>query len=125
MTRKLPENRNSKPTQRSSDEENLIDPFPEPVIIPIEPELDLHTFSPKEVGPLLEDYLQSCRENGIFEVKIIHGKGKGQLKARVKSILAKNPLILHLEDADFDSGGWGATIVQIARKHNNGGERTD
>ena len=96
-------------------ENNFADPFSEPVVLPIEAELDLHTFSPREVEPLLEDYLESCREHGIFQVKIIHGKGTGQLKARVRSLLSKNPLVLHQTDAAADSGGWGATIVTLKR----------
>ncbi len=88
-------------------------PFPEPVILPIEAELDLHTFSPREVKPLLEDYLESCREHKIFQVKIIHGKGTGQLKARVRGLLSKNPLVVDFTDAAADSGSWGATMVNL------------
>ncbi len=85
--------------------------FPEPVVIPIEAELDLHTFSAREVEPLLDDYLTACVRKGFREVKIIHGKGTGVLKARVRSILAKHQLVLHLADADYQTGGWGATKV--------------
>jgi DNA-nicking Smr family endonuclease len=93
--------------------ENLSEPFPEPVVLPIGAVLDLHTFSPKEVEPLLEDYLEACREHGLFQVKIIHGKGTGQLKARVRSLLAKNPLVLQVHEADAEAGGWGATTVVL------------
>jgi DNA-nicking Smr family endonuclease len=99
------------PTQNNISESNFSDPFPEPVVLPIEAELDLHTFSPKEVEPLLEDYLEACQERGLFQVKIIHGKGTGQLKARVRSLLAKHPQVLHLTDAE--AGGWGATTVVL------------
>jgi DNA-nicking Smr family endonuclease len=99
--------------RKNFEENNFTDPFPEPVVLPITAVLDLHTFSPREVEPLLEDYLESCREQGIFQVKIIHGKGTGQLKARVRSLLLKNPLVSHLTDAAADSGGWGATIVTL------------
>ncbi len=81
--------------------------------LPIEAVLDLHTFSPKEVEPLLEDYLEACQEHGLFQVKIIHGKGTGQLKARVRRLLAKHPQVLHLIDADAEAGGWGATTVVL------------
>jgi DNA-nicking Smr family endonuclease len=90
------------------------EPYDDPMVIPITSQLDLHTFSPKEVEPLLEDYLEACREQGLFQVKIIHGKGTGQLKARVRSLLSKNPLVLHLADAEADAGSWGATIVYLA-----------
>lgn len=93
--------------------ENSSDPFPEPVVLPIEAELDLHTFSPREVEPLLKDYLEACREHGLYQIKIIHGKGTGQLKARVRSLLAQNPLVLQVHDADVESGGWGASMVVL------------
>ncbi len=47
---------------------------PEPVIVPIEDMLDLHTFRPKDVPDLLEDYFLACLESKIFSVRIIHGK---------------------------------------------------
>lgn len=94
-------------------EEDAGEPFLEPVVIPITGELDLHTFSPRELAPLLEDYLQACREQGLTRVRIIHGKGTGQLKARLRCLLAKNPLVLHYTDADGSAGGWGATVVTL------------
>jgi DNA-nicking Smr family endonuclease len=101
------------PVQKENLESDFPDPFPEPVVLPIEAVLDLHTFSPREVEPLLEDYLAACLEQGLFQVKIIHGKGTGQLKARVRGLLAKHPLVLHLADAEADAGGWGATNVAL------------
>ncbi len=89
------------------------EPFADPVVIPISGELDLHTFSPRDLAPLLEDYLLACREQGLTQVRIIHGKGTGQLKARVRCLLAKNPLVLDCADADGTAGGWGATIVTL------------
>jgi DNA-nicking Smr family endonuclease len=99
--------------QKENLESDFSDPFPEPVVLPIGEVLDLHTFSTREVEPLLEDYLEACLEQGLFQVKIIHGKGTGQLKARVRSLLAKNPLVLYLTDADTQTGGWGATNVAL------------
>ncbi len=85
----------------------------EPVIIPIEDHLDLHLFRPKEVPDLIEEYLTACREKGLFEVRIIHGKGKGIQKARVRSLLKSNPKVMSFEDAPLEAGGWGATLVKI------------
>ena len=94
-------------------------------LFPLRDQLDLHTFSPREVEPLLEDYLAACREQGLFQVKIIHGKGTGQLKARVRRLLEKNPLVLHLADADADGGGWGATIVYLEKRLEKSEERIE
>ncbi|MFA5056653.1 MAG: Smr/MutS family protein, partial [Opitutaceae bacterium] len=47
----------------------------QPVRIPITGELDLHTFRPAEASDLVEEYLAACRQRGLVEVRIIHGKG--------------------------------------------------
>lgn len=85
----------------------------EPVVVPIDGILDLHTFNPKDLPSLLPEYLSACREKGIINVRIIHGKGKGVQKARVQSILAKNPMVRHFKSASEDAGGWGATLVVL------------
>lgn len=88
----------------------------EPIEMPIDGILDLHTFVPREIPDLLEDYLSLCREKGISQVRIVHGKGKGILKARVRSLLGSNPLVLRIEDAPVEAGGWGATIAVLKPK---------
>ncbi|ACL03378.1 Smr protein/MutS2 [Desulfatibacillum aliphaticivorans] len=88
----------------------------EPVIIPITDELDLHTFRPGEVSGLLKDYLEECRKAGIFSVRIIHGKGTGVLAKSVHSCLSKNPMVRSFRIAPPQSGGWGATVVELETK---------
>lgn len=90
-------------------EENI----PDCIEIPIDGVLDLHTFHPKEVDALLYDYLEECRNRGILEVRIIHGKGKGILRRKVRSILKKHPLVTSIQEASVEFGAWGATIVQL------------
>ena len=85
----------------------------EPVEYPITDILDLHTFRPAEVPDLLDDYFEACIEKGIFSVRVIHGKGTGQLKKRVRSILAKHPLVSDFREAPANAGGWGATLVDL------------
>ena len=88
------------------------DPY-EPIPIPIEDSIDLHTFQPKEVPALLEEYLSECVKAGIFEVRIIHGKGKGFLREKTHSFLRKSPLVETFRLGDETSGTWGATIVRL------------
>ena len=57
----------------------------ETVEYPIYGTLDLHTFDPREIKPLIEDYILLCREKGIFQIRIIHGKGTGTLRRTVHS----------------------------------------
>jgi DNA-nicking Smr family endonuclease len=85
----------------------------EPISVPIDGILDLHTFDPRELPDLLEDYLEACREKNVLNVRIIHGKGSGMQKARVRSLLLKNPLVREFKDAPPQAGGWGATVVAL------------
>ena len=79
---------------------------------PIDGILDLHAFRPKDAASVVDEYLMVCAERHIYEVKIIHGKGKGELRRTVHALLAKHPLVA---DFTLDSGssGWGATIVYL------------
>jgi DNA-nicking Smr family endonuclease len=87
----------------------------EPIQIPIEDFLDLHTFLPKEVPSLLQDYLEACRERKIYSVRIIHGKGTGLLRKKVHRALSSCALVQSFSLAPPESGFWGATIVVLKR----------
>ncbi len=86
-----------------------------PVELPIDGVLDLHTFNPRQVRELLLDYIAACRERGIFEIRIIHGKGTGALRETVHTILGRLPGIASFRLAGEDGGGWGATLVELKR----------
>jgi DNA-nicking Smr family endonuclease len=83
--------------------------------IPIEDWLDLHTFSPKEIPSLLEEYLFECQKKGFKEVRIIHGKGKGVQRSIVHSFLKKNPIVESFKQAPPEAGAWGATIASLKK----------
>ncbi len=85
----------------------------EPIQLPIDGVLDLHTFQPREVNSLVLDYLVECRARGIFRVRIIHGKGIGQLRETVHQLLKKHPDVAEFHLANEHFGGWGATIVHL------------
>ena len=86
---------------------------PETVEIPIDGTLDLHTFRPAEIKDLVPDYLEACRERGILEVRIVHGKGKGTLRRTVHAVLDRSPLVEGYKLGDERSGSWGATLVTL------------
>jgi dsDNA-specific endonuclease/ATPase MutS2 len=84
-----------------------------PVPIPITGELDLHTFQPAEITRLLDDYFAACRARGIRQVRVIHGKGTGTLRAIVHTHLKRTAGVAYFAQGDETSGGWGATIVTL------------
>ena len=88
----------------------------EPVEIPINGILDLHTFNPRDVKELLPDYISACIKKGINEVRVIHGKGTGALRKTVHSILERLPEVASFRPAGEDEGGWGATLVILRRE---------
>ncbi len=87
----------------------------EPVVIPIDGVLDLHTFSPKDVRDLVPEYIEECLRRGITELRIVHGKGTGTLKGIVHGLLRKDTRVAGFEDAEPTAGGWGATLVRLRR----------
>ena len=82
------------------------------VHLPIDGVLDLHTFNPKEVASLVDEYLSACVDKDIYEVRIIHGKGKGVLRRTVHGILENHPLVLEFK-LDTGPSSWGTTIVHL------------
>ena len=85
----------------------------DPVEMPVDGVLDLHTFQPRETKDLVVDYLDLCRQRGILQVRIIHGKGIGVQREIVHKILAQHPAVVSFGHPG-GSGSWGATVVELA-----------
>jgi dsDNA-specific endonuclease/ATPase MutS2 len=85
----------------------------EPVRIPITDVFDLHTIPPRDVKPIVEEYLEQARRAGFKALRIIHGRGIGVQREMVRSILAKTPFVASFGDAPLEAGGWGATLVTL------------
>lgn len=86
---------------------------PEAVEIPIEGELDLHAFAPRDVSCVVEEYVRACREKGLYSIRLVHGRGKGVQRAEVRRVLARLPEVSCFDDAPPESGGWGATLATL------------
>lgn len=87
-----------------------------PAELPIDGELDLHNFSPKDVKRLVLEYLEVCRARGITEVRIVHGKGIGALRRTVHALLDRHPHVRAYRLGGHRGGGWGATVVDLSPK---------
>jgi DNA-nicking Smr family endonuclease len=65
---------------------------------PIEDTIDLHTFQPREVQAVVEEYLYQAIQKGFGEVRIIHGRGIGVQREIVRSVLEKHPEVREFHD---------------------------
>ena len=79
----------------------------EPVELPIEDSIDLHSFQPRDIASLVEEYLYQALQKGYREVRIIHGRGIGVQRRIVHSILEKHEQVL----AFHDEQDHGSTMV--------------
>ncbi len=85
------------------------DPCDEPAVVPIEDYLDLHSFQPREVASVVEEYLYQALQRGFRLVRIIHGRGIGVQREIVQSILKKHPKVVSF----LDTPDRGATLVTL------------
>jgi dsDNA-specific endonuclease/ATPase MutS2 len=85
------------------------------IVMPIEDSIDLHTFQVREIPDVVESYLEAAVEQGFDEVRIVHGRGKGVQRARVRAVLERSRHVEDYRDATAQRGGWGAQIVWLRR----------
>ncbi len=88
-------------------------PSDEPLRIPIEDVLDLHSVSPRDVKAVVEEYLIEASRAGFKALRIIHGRGIGVQRETVRQVLARSERVLSYQDAPAEAGGWGATVVTL------------
>ena len=87
----------------------------DPIRVPIEDSLDLHSFLPRDVPSVVDEYLREAHARGFDEVRLIHGRGIGVQRTIVQSLLTGHPLVAGYADAPEDRGGRGATLVRLRR----------
>jgi hypothetical protein len=110
----LPLSSAPRPGAESSGAETPGEPAAVPAVaIPIDGTLDLHTVRPGEAAELVAEYLEACAAAGIGSVRLVHGKGTGDMRRTVHAHLARSPRVASFATADESAGGWGATLVTL------------
>jgi len=83
----------------------------EPVEVPIGPELDLHSFAPRDIPSVVDEYLVQAAANGLSEVRLVHGRGQGVQRGIVQAALERHPLVTQF--GDDPQSHLGATIARL------------
>ena len=83
------------------------------VRVPIEDTIDLHSFAPRDVVSVVDEYLHAARAAGFSEVRLIHGRGKGVQRAAVQRLLRDHPMVERHWDAP--ESHLGATVVVLRK----------
>ncbi len=76
-------------------------------------ELDLHSFAPRDVPELVRDWLDDRAAAGSTSLRLVHGKGIGVQRERVRALLARDPRVVRFADAPLGAGSWGATVIDL------------
>lgn len=83
----------------------------EPVSIPLDGFLDLHSFAPHDISSVVAEYVVACHQAGVRDLRLVHGRGKGVQRAIVQRVLADHPLVERYSDAP--GSHLGATVVRL------------
>jgi len=84
-----------------------------PARIPIGPELDLHSFHPRDIPSCVDEFVRAAAEAGVLRVRLIHGRGRGVQRGIVQAALERHPDVI--EFWDDPSAHLGATYARLAR----------
>jgi dsDNA-specific endonuclease/ATPase MutS2 len=87
-----------------------------PIEIPIADTLDLHPFQPSEIKDVAREYLIEAHARGFRQVRLIHGRGVGVQRERIRALLQTLEFVDGFTDADGSGGGWGATVVALKQQ---------
>jgi dsDNA-specific endonuclease/ATPase MutS2 len=83
----------------------------DPVRVPIEGELDLHAFAPRDIPSVVSEYIDAAAAAGLLEVRLVHGRGRGVQRGIVQAALDRHAKVAEFWD-DHDAH-LGATIARL------------
>ena len=84
----------------------------DPVRVPIEGELDLHAFAPRDIPSVVSEYIDAAAAAGLLEVRLVHGRGRGVQRGIVQAALDQHAKVA--EFWDDHNAHLGATIARLS-----------
>jgi dsDNA-specific endonuclease/ATPase MutS2 len=89
--------------------------------LPIERELDLHAFAPRDIPSVVNEYVEAAARAGLPDVRLIHGRGRGVQRGIVQAALERHPLVVEFwDDTDAHLGATIARLAVVARRLDEG-----
>ena len=85
---------------------------PDPIELPIEREIDLHAFAPRDIPSVVSEYIDAATAAGFDRVRVVHGRGRGVQRGIVQSALDRHPKVI--EFWDDPESHLGATIARLS-----------
>lgn len=79
--------------------------------LPVSDSIDLHTFQPRDIPSVVEEYVTAAHAEGLRLVRLIHGRGQGVQRGRVQAALERHPLVVEFWDAP--ESHLGATVARL------------
>ncbi len=76
-------------------------------------ELKLLGLTFDEAQPLIDEFIDQAMVSGLHKLRIIHGKGTGALRTKVRNYLKTKKQIISVDTPMQEVGGSGVTIVSI------------
>ncbi len=78
--------------------------------------IDLHGMTRGQASAVVIEFLEHCVARGLRCVRIVHGKGLGILKAKLRKWLPQREEVLAFCQAPANDGGSGALLVLLKTK---------
>ncbi|MDP3114044.1 MAG: endonuclease MutS2 [Candidatus Cloacimonadaceae bacterium] len=76
-------------------------------------ELKLLGLTFDEAQPLIDEFIDDAVIAGLHNLRIVHGKGTGILRSKVRDYLCRKKQVLGIDTPPMNQGGSGVTLVKI------------
>ena len=77
----------------------------------VSPEINLIGMTTDEAVPAMDKYLDDAYLAHLEEVRVIHGRGTGALRAALHKELKRLKYVKEFRLGEYNEGGTGATVV--------------